>query len=99
MTGNSEVISSSVGLAPNALALIEPINSRMDGKQEVIRTRPDGLSSGPDLGQIRRSSRYWQAKLEEANGAIRAPGTRFAFSFRCDYRFPEQLQFVARDRS
>jgi hypothetical protein len=31
--------------------------------------------------------------------ASRAPGTRFAFSFRYDYRFPEQLQFVARDRA
>jgi len=26
-----------------------------------------------------------------------APGTRFGFSFRYDYRFSEQLQFVARD--
>jgi hypothetical protein len=38
----------------------------------------------------------------EADVAIRscrAPGTRFAFSLRYDYRFSEQLQFVARDRA
>jgi hypothetical protein len=33
------------------------------------------------LAQIRRSSRYWQAEFEEANGAILAPGTRFFFFF------------------
>jgi hypothetical protein len=31
------------------------------------------------------------------NRACRAPGTRFGFSFRYDYRFSEQLQFVGRD--
>jgi hypothetical protein len=31
--------------------------------------------------------------------ATKAIGLRLAFSFRYDYRFPEQLQFVARDRA
>src|ERR1700741_52438 len=41
-------------------------------KQEVIRIRPDGLPSVPDLGANQCSSRYCQAELEEANGAIPA---------------------------
>lgn len=37
--------------------------------------------AGPILAQIRRSSRYWQAELEDANGAILAPGIRIRFLF------------------
>ena len=41
---------------------------------------------------LRRTEKSMQRLL----GSILAPGTRFAFSFRYDYRFSEQLQFVSR---
>jgi len=58
----------------------------MGGQQYLglLRLHVDSLSKELRLGQYR---------------AYQVPGTRFAFTFRCAYLFPEQLQFVARDRA